>query len=253
VRCPTALDFALSPRLATALLDEDIWGTAVAAFGFSPWLATYSVINQWRIAQAALGAKHNANIASEHINSRQHHRMEYQFKARSQDILSVMFSLVYKYRSYWEDITEVRSLPTLTQFAMETPLRTTSEMDVVWLLDNLALGWIEYRVLWQQILTTDNLAYVEAIAALPPDRFYFPPDLWAQIVYDFILIFNEGEIDPNQVINALFPLYQGRLAAFIQEVAGLATVGREGTVAAQAVEFEETRIYLKKRWYSYRP
>jgi hypothetical protein len=164
-----------------------------------------------------------------------------------------MFSLAYKYRSYWEEVSEVRSLPTLTQFATETPLASSPDLDTVWLLDNLALGWIEYRVLWQQILTADNLAYVEAIAALSPDRFYFPPDLWAQIVYDFMLVFNQGEVDPNQVINALFPLYQGRLAAFSQEIAGLASVGREGTVAAQAVEFEETRTYLKKRWCSYKP
>jgi hypothetical protein len=51
----------------------------------------------------------------------------------------------------------------------------------------------------------------------------------------------------------LYPLYQGRLAAFWQEIAGLSLVGREGTIAAQAVEFEETRPYLKKRWQTYRP
>ena len=36
-------------------------------------------------------------------------------------------------------------------------------------------------------------------------------------------------------------------------VAGLAAAGREGTVAAQAVEFEESRSYLKRRWREYHP
>jgi hypothetical protein len=95
------------------------------------------------------------------------------------------------------------------------------------------------------------LTSIETLAALPPDRFYFPADLWARIIYDFAVVFNKGEADPCQIVNALLPLYQGRLAAFGQEVAGLSVVGYEGTVAAQAVEFEETRPYLKDRWKAY--
>ena len=99
----------------------------------------------------------------------------------------------------------------------------------------------------------DNLAQIEALAALPPDQFYLPADLWARIIYDFAVVFNRGDCDPYQVVKSLFPLYQGRLAAFKQEVAGLALVGREGTVAAQAVEFEDARRYLKIRWHTYSP
>ena len=121
------------------------------------------------------------------------------------------------------------------------------------MLDDLALGWIEYRALWQRILNPDNLAQVEALAALPPDRFYLPSDLWARIIFDFAVVFNKGDCDPYQVVRSLFPLYQGRLAAFNQEIAGLALVGREGTVAAQAVEFEEARPYLRIRWHTYSP
>ena len=61
------------------------------------------------------------------------------------------------------------------------------------------------------------------------------------------------DCDPYQVALSLYPLYQGRLAAFWQEIAGLASVGREGTIAAQAVEFEESRAYLKLRWHTYTP
>jgi hypothetical protein len=120
-------------------------------------------------------------------------------------------------------------------------------------LDELALGWMEYRLLWQSILTPENLSQLESLAALSLDRFYFPPDLWARILYDFAVVFNKGDSDPVQVVNALFPIYQGRLAAYWQEVAGLSLVGREGTIAAQAVELEEKRAYLKIRWHTYQP
>jgi len=169
------------------------------------------------------------------------------------DTLSVMFNLAHRYRDYWRDVTTIRSLSTLTKFASAADSVAPPKDDTVQLLDNLALGWIEYRALWQQILTSDNLTQIEGLAALPPDRFYFPADLWTRIIYDFVVVFNKGEVDPVKVVQSLYPLYQGRLAAFGQEIDGLASAGREGTVAAQAVEFEESRPYLKERWQSYQP
>ena len=263
LRRPAAPDFALSPQLAVALLDEDIWGTAASAFGLPTWLTTYGVVNRWRVAQSALSQKYN------HIQPAKK-QSGAQFKARFQDILSVMFSLGHKYKNHWQHVVRVRSLPTLTRFATESgpdnkksdnpPTRYTNpnlnlmrQTDTEQLLDNLALGWITHRVLWQRILAADNLVQIEALAALPADRFYFPSDLWAKIIYDFMVVFNKGHADPAQIVASLYPIYQGRLAAFEQEVDGLAAVAREGTVAAQAVEFEETRPYLTERWRAYQP
>jgi hypothetical protein len=255
LRHPAAPDFALSPQLATALLDEDIWGTAVASFGLSPWLATYSTLGHWRTAQSALGEKRSDSALSVFNfgleQKRPAKKIEQEFEARFQDVLNVMLSTVFRYRNCWQDIGSFRSLPTLTQFASAVKPKPAPEIDITLLLDNLALGWIEYRALWQRILIPENLVQIESLATLPPESFYFPPDLWARIVYDFVVVFNKGEIDPAQVVSSLFPLYQGRLAAFCQEVAGLASVGREGTIAAQAVEFEEARSYLKMRWQTY--
>ncbi len=248
IRRPAATDFALSPTLATTLLDEDVWGTAVAQHGLSPWLASYSTVNHWRVAQSALGSKVCTDIATHSQDKTS------PFYTQFQDIVTVLFSLAYKYQQRWQALQTVQSLPTLTYFATgaTTPVFDYND-NRDRLLDNLALGWIEYRTVWQRILTADNLTLLEALASLPSDQFYFPPDLWARIVYDFVVVFNKGEIDPTQVVTSLFPLYQGRLAAFLQEVAGLNIVTREGTVAAQAVEFEETLPYLKQRWQRYQP
>lgn len=255
VRRPAAPDFALSPTLATALLDEDVWGTAVASYGLSPWVSTFGAVGNWRIAQTALGEKqcNPAALLAQPGRKETFKNRSSLFEWQFQDMLSVMFHLVFRYRDVWQNVTNVRSLSTLTRFATEANLEPVPQEDIIQLLDNLALGWIEYRALWQRILTPDNLVQVEALAALPADRFYFPPDLWTRIIYDFVVVFNKGDADPAQVVDALLPLYQGRLAAFWYEVEGLSTAGREGTVAAQAVEFEESRSYLARRWRTYQP
>ncbi|MCK6630233.1 MAG: hypothetical protein L6R45_34285 [Anaerolineae bacterium] len=260
MRHPAAPDFALSPRLAAAALDEDVWETEAATFGLPPWLNTYAVLGPWRVAQSALGEKLSfqppapANRAEQRA-VRQH---AVQRQAQFQTVISAMLRLVYDYRQHWLKVSQFGSLSTLTEFvspvsSIETNAEFTAEIDPPPLLDRLALGWIEYRALWQQVLTPANLGAIEGLAVLPPDRFYFPADLWARIMYDFAVVFNKGDCDPVQIVSSLWPLYQGRLAAFSQEVAGLSVVGYEGTVAAQAVEFEETRPYLEDRWQAYQP
>jgi hypothetical protein len=255
VRHPAAPDFAISPALAMALLDEDIWQTEVAGFGLPPWLTTYATLGNWRVAQSALGTKRISfeglcQSSNGHENTQAVERV---VRAQFHDIVSVMLRMVYEHRNRWADVDNFNSLSTLTQFAPEIHADPAPERDPASLLDALALGWIEYRPLWQYILTPDNLARIEALAALPPDRFYFPADLWARVIYDFAVVFNKGDRDPYQIVNSLYPLYQGRLAAFWQEIAGLALVGCEGTVAAQAVDFEEMRSYLRIRWQTFQP
>lgn len=241
LRHPAAPDFALAPRLATALLDEDIWGTEAAHFGLPAWLTTYAVLGRWRLFQSALGQKETDPAG-----------LEKRFKAQFEHTVSVMLNQVYYHQPRWKEVEAFHSLFTLTQFA--PPIKSTpalSSPDPTPLLDALALGWIEYRQLWEQILFESNLRQVERLAALPPEQFYFPADLWARIIYDFVVVFNKGLFDPLRIVRSLYPLYQGRLAAFQQEIAGLALVGREGTTAAQAVEFEDMRKYLKIRWHTY--
>lgn len=252
LRYPIAADVALSPQLATAVLDEDIWGTNAAAFGLMPWLATFALVNGWRVAQTALAEKcvlEAENKPRQQLLTQETTRFGHQFC----DIVAKMFRLMYWYRDHWQTVGRFESVPTLTEFAVAGLPSFVPNVDVSHLLDRLALGWMEYRRLWQQILTPNNLAQLESLAVLSPDQFYFPADLWARIVYDFAVAFNFGEADPDQIVKALGPVYQGRLAAFWQEVAGLALVGKEGTVAAQAVEFEETRTYLKKQWQAHAP
>lgn len=250
LRHPAAPDFALSSKLAIAVLDADIWETEAAVSGFSPWLATYSVLGNWRVAQAALGEKCTHPLRK---RSKQSQKVTRQFKTYFHDVVSVMFRQLYLHEDKWRDVEAFYSLSTLTEFASKTKVYTPHEQNPTALLDELALGWIEYRMLWQTILTSENLRQLESLAALPPDQFYFPSDLWGRVLYDFAVVFNKGDCDPYQLVYSLFPIYRARLAAFWQEIAGLSLVGSEGTVAAQAVELEELRSYLKVRWHTYQP
>ena len=242
LQLPAGGDFAISTEMAQAVLEQDIWDTEINRAGFDIWLSTFASVEGWRLAQTALGEKryHAKRPSEAEITI---------FK----EAVGTMLRQLHLRRHIWPQINQVRSLPTLTQFAPPGQTPSPPDYDPTEALESLVLGWIDHRTLWKQILRPENLTFIEYLAGQPGEHFYFPSDLWAKVVYDFAVVYNKGELDPDAIVTALYPLYLGRLAGFWPEVAGLTPIGRAGTVAAQGVEFEEHRSYLKERWRTYTP
>lgn len=242
VRHPGAEDFALSAELARAILAQDVWETEIGRFGFDIWLSIFAVTRKWKVAQTALGTKKQPPRA-------QTGRTQTLFK----EAVGTMFRQVQLNQKLWPNPAAVQSIPTLTEFAPAPEAVYVAPHSCLAYIEALNLGWMEYQDLWHRIITPENLAAIEYLIDLPADEFYFPPALWAKIAFDFAVVYNKGERDPDAVAACLYPLYLGRLASFWNEIAGLTAVGRAGTVSAQAVEFEELIPYLSYRWENYLP
>ncbi|MFQ5421756.1 MAG: hypothetical protein ACE5EY_15495 [Anaerolineae bacterium] len=237
---PAASDCALSACFARAVLAQDIWGTEVSRAGFDIWLSTFAAAENWRLAQTALGSKHY-QVGPQPIHP---------LISFKESVGTMLYQLQVK-RHIWPTLNQINPLPTLTEFAVKGDPFSTADYDPGGDIEALVLGWIEHRSLWQKVLLPENLSAVEDLARRPTDQFYFPSDLWAKVVYDFAVVYNKGELDPDAIVTSLYPLYLGRLAGFWPEVAGLTPIGRAGTVSAQGVEFEEHRSYLRDRWENY--
>lgn len=249
LRQPGAGDCALSPALAQAITERDVWETEVAAAGFEVWLSSLALTEgpdqkpgqRWRVGQVDLGEKSYLPRTY-----RTHSLILFR------QAIGTLLRQVHLRQAVWQAMLPVEPIPTFPGSRLP-PAEPVPTPDTSNLIDALMVGWTERRALWQRILTPNNLAMIEAVAVQPAGRFIFPSDLWARIIYDFAVVYNKGERDPDRIIDSLLPLYQGRLASLWHDVAGLTDIGREGTVAAQAAEFEEARDYLHERWEVYRP
>jgi hypothetical protein len=249
LRQPGAGDCALSPELAQVVIERDVWETEVTAAGFEVWLSSLALTEgpnskteqRWRVGQVELGEKsYIRRVSATHFPNIFRHAV------------GTMLRQVYLRRAVWQTIPDIQSVPTFAG-PHPPPEESVPTPDVTNLIDALMVGWTKYRALWRRILTPNHLSAIEALAIEPVKRFTFPPHLWARVVYDFAVVYNRGERDPDHIVDSLLPLYQARLASLWQDVAGLTSVGREGTVAAQAVEFELARDYLTERWKTYAP
>ncbi len=71
-------------------------------------------------------------------------------------------------------------------------------------------------------------------------------------MFDFAVVYNKGESDPDKVVAALLPLYYARVSAVLRE-SGPKANALEKAIKIQAEAFTNQKNYLLQRWERYVP
>jgi hypothetical protein len=101
------------------------------------------------------------------------------------------------------------------------------------------------------ILADADYSAVLEMLSKPGKDVRFPDDLWARVVYDFTVVYNKGEGDPDKVAQALLPLFYIRTMSHMSETEGMRSREREPFVQEQVRAFVRQRSYLWDRWVTY--
>ncbi len=238
IRQPIGGDFGFSGQLLDHYLSQDVWQTDVARFGIDIWMTTTAINAGFTVCQAHLGAKiHDAKDPAAALGP------------MFRQVVGTVFSLMSRYEKKWKEVKG--SQPTAMY---GEPIAVEPEPVPVTLsamIDKLRTGMEEHEVLWQRILTAENLAAVKEIAALSDEDYRFPADRWARIVFDFAVAYNKSGLEPAEVIGAMTPLYYGRTAGLVKQSQEMSTAQFEQQVIqTQAQTFEKLKPYLVERWES---
>jgi len=81
----------------------------------------------------------------------------------------------------------------------------------------------------------------------------FPIDLWARVVIEFAVVHNNGEGDPDKVVEALLPIFYGRAAAYVAQTRQLPYMAREQVVGEILQGFAASRQVFLDLWNHYQP
>ncbi len=88
-----------------------------------------------------------------------------------------------------------------------------------------------------------TLESAEALAA-----FHFPDAVWAKLIYDLVVAARAPDAPIDRFVEALVPIYFGRVGSLIIETRLISTDDAEVFVERQAREFELLKPYLVERW-----
>ena len=69
-------------------------------------------------------------------------------------------------------------------------------------------------------------------------------------LYDFAAAYHHAVLNRNHLVQALVPLYRGRLYSFLREYASASSAEMETATEALCIEFENQKPYLMELWKS---
>jgi hypothetical protein len=94
------------------------------------------------------------------------------------------------------------------------------------------------------------LQQIREIAKVDGEGAWFPDELWVRIVYEFAGAFHHSVINRDHLLQALTPLYLGRIVSFLSENQRSGATEARERLKKLRTEFETLKPYLAERWNS---
>ncbi len=103
---------------------------------------------------------------------------------------------------------------------------------------------------FQSILSPSTLAELKRIAGLGEEEFRYPAELWVKTVYEFAAAYQKSVINRDHIIQALAPLFRGRVFTFVVENRNGSANDVANNIEGLCLEFERLKPYLLEMWKS---
>jgi hypothetical protein len=118
--------------------------------------------------------------------------------------------------------------------------------DVARMVAAFRLATANLQDIWPLVLPPNSLLMLKRCSVLEPAEFRLPDNLWARIVYDFLIAYRLRTINRGHLLGAMIPLYLAWVASYINAVASGTPAERQ--IESVAAAFEADKPYLVARW-----
>jgi hypothetical protein len=160
--------------------------------------------------------------------------------------LGAVFAVMEEYEDLW--LATASGLPVPAEGPPALPSDEAVQIDVERMVGAFGRGLRDLGTIWEHVLAPETLGDVLSLEADDLERFRFPDELWARVVYDFALGHHWSVVYRDHLLRSLVPLYLGRTAAFVLATRRRDAAAVESAVDAVALAFEREKPYLVDRW-----
>ncbi len=245
IRQPIGGDFGVSGDLIEHYLAQDDWTPDVSKFGIDIWMTTTAVAGGFAVSQARLGAKiHDPKDPGADLGP------------MFSQVVGTALRLTERHADRWLGVSGSREVPAYGFERIVDPVPL--DVNVGRVLRAFADGPAGHADAWAEIGTLvepgrlAELAAEAGAAGGSPDpsasHFRFPDEAWARVVYGSLLAHHERRIEVERLIEALVPIYFGRVASHILETGPLDDEAAEAVVERQARAYEALKPEFVAAW-----
>jgi glucosylglycerate synthase len=232
---PLGGELAFSGRLASHYLSQDMWQLDLLRTAPEMWMVTTALVGEYRVCQAFLGPKvHSANPAGPDL------------AITVQQVVGALFGCLEAHQSAWLTREAVRTVPAFGfQYDLDLPpIRVNRKR----MLNTFLKGVAELASILEPALSPPTLQQIREIAEIGGEGPSFPDDLWVKTVYEFAGAFHRSVINRDHLLQALTPLYLGRINSFLSENHRSSAAGARERIKKLRSQFENLKPYLVERW-----
>jgi hypothetical protein len=160
--------------------------------------------------------------------------------------VGTLFWCLESQQSFWMERTGSESVPTFgpEHELTSEPVRVNRKR----IFDLFLSGAGELSGVLKSILVPETHAELQRIATDDDRKFRYKDELWVRTLCEFAASYHHAAIDRDHLIQALVPLYRGRIFSFLQEHHDSSPEDIEAHSENLCLEFERQKPYLIERW-----
>jgi hypothetical protein len=231
-RFPVSLDLGLSQRMADRMATAAQRSTSIGQDDAMMWPVAEAVIAGYSLAEFDAGTRAIPQPPDPDIRN----------------IMAIvagsLFSDLEAKAAFWQ--RPRRLPPTRVAPAPASNSGSESAPDVASMVDRFRLAYSNLQEIWSLVLPPHSLLGLKRLSLMDPAGFRMPENLWARIVYDFLIAFRLRTINRGHLLGALIPLYLAWVAGHINITASGGEPERH--IEAVAAAFDADKPYLVSRW-----
>jgi len=227
---------ALSGRLADLYLSQRFWDERTVRSAMDICLTTVAVAEDRTLCQAGLGEKliQPSGGGGEDVSS-----------VVAQTVGAV-FYFMERYQDVWEHRSQVH--PVLHTGIPYLPQPDRGPVNIDRMMRAFRQGLRDLLPIWEIILSPETLSGILPLGLIEREEFAFPPQLWAQTVYDFALAYHEKLLHREHLLKSLTPLYLGQMASLVLRTQHQKPEDVETCIEELCEAFARMKPYLIERW-----
>jgi len=229
-------EFGFSGRLGSQFLGQNVWNDGTDGAGVELRFTLAAIAGRYRICQSFLGEKDRIE------------RRAADLVPAVRQIVGTLFSALESDFPVWSTVAGSQPPPTTgaDHEVLLEPLRVNRKR----LREMFSTGVAELESVFQSILSPSTLTELQSIARLGEEEFHYPAELWVRTVYEFAASYRKSVISRDHIVQALAPLFRGRVFTFLTENRNASADEVENNVEALCLEFERLKPYLLQLWKS---
>jgi len=229
-------EYGFSGRLGSQFLGQNVWNDGTGGAGVELRFTLAAITGGLQICQTFLGEK-------DHIE-----RRGADLVPALRQTAGTLFSALEPDFPVWSTVAGSHPVPTTgaDREVLLEPVRENRKR----LREMFSTGVAELDSVLQSILSPSTLAELQGIARLGEEEFHYPAKLWVRTVYEFAASYQKSVISRDHIIQALAPLFRGRVLTFVIENRNASADDVENNIEGLCLEFEQLKPYLLQIWKS---